>query len=103
MTEDRNNIQQYIEEYKNTLEKMGAETIKVRVCNKWELDSGLKELDDEVKNKIRNPSKQNSFWLGSSLSNHNFDVWYIGNNGNFGHFNYYVKNGVRPVIEIPIF
>ena len=50
----KNNIQQYIEVYKETLEDMGAKGIIVRVCTKPELDSQLGSVIQ--KKDIINPS-----------------------------------------------
>ena len=100
----KNNIQKYIDAYKETLEDMGAEEINVRAATKPELNSELGDgletaLTDTQKQNIRNPGKTGAFWLGSGNSG-DVDVFLVKSSGlidlqycNWGF-------GVRPVIEI---
>jgi len=104
----KNYIQQYIDLYKKSLEDMGVEDINVRVCTKFELNSGLPNtLTSDEKKEIRNPSKIGSFWLSSgSISDHNM-VYAVNNEGDIFADRYtrwdgaFGNNiGIRPIIEI---
>ena len=98
----KNNIQQYINAYKETLIDMGLEDIVVRACTKSELDSGLPStLTDAQKDNIRNLKHSANFWLGSIYSNNGNEVWFVASRGNLDHYDYrYGSFGVRPIIEI---
>ena len=102
----KNNIQQYIDAYKQTLENMGAGGIIVRACTypklKSELGDGLEiPLTYNQITKIRNPEKTGSFWLGSGTPRGLDYVYAIVSSGGAVCDCYYNSNGVRPVIEIP--
>ena len=102
----KNNIQQYIEAYKETLEDMGADGILVRLCTKPELDSELgaelqTPLTNDEKQNIRNPGKTGNFWLSSiyykSTDNR---IYNVKPDGSMSYDYYDNEKGVRPVIEI---
>ena len=88
MSDSRNNIQQYITAYKNTLESLGVEEIEVRP-----------HRNNERAN-YTNPSGVGTFWSGSSNPDHPEGLMYV--NKNLGYYNdyYYKPKGVRPIIII---
>ena len=93
----KNNIQKYIDAYKETLEEMGAEGINVRACTKQELDlESLGTINAQL-------GSTGAFWLGSCISG-NYDcenrVWKVLNTGKLYNYYYNEGNGVRPAIEI---
>lgn len=62
MIDTRNNIQQYIQYYKTTLNRYGIEDIEVRIVKKSELDNS------EVTSVMKNPGGAGFFWTCSGNS-----------------------------------
>lgn len=101
----KNNIQQYIDDYKTTLINSGIKVKNVRACTKTELDSDLAELDYYFALSIKNPSSTGYFYLGSANANVNDNVWRVSSadyDAGFARTKYSMPNGtgIRPVIEI---
>ena len=89
----KNNIQEYFDTYKKSLQSLGAQRITVRACKKQDIDTS-EEL------KIRNPSKTGRFWLGSAGTGGG-GVFVIDEDGGIYETDFlYSSNGLRPVIEI---
>ena len=90
MSDSRNNIQQYINAYKKTLESLGVEEIEVRFHRNGERTAP----------EYANPSGVGSFWSESSNPGHPEGIMYV--NRNLGYYNdyYYYPKGVRPIIII---
>lgn len=94
MSDSKNNIQKYIEAYKQTLEELGAESIEVRAIRESEINA--------VEYQYRNPGAKGSFW---NSSNHYDDHNYVSNTDMYGNVNgsaFYdvFEKGVRPIIII---
>ena len=99
MNNSRNNIQKYIEAYRETLKNLGAKEIEVRVARYSELNS------NGVTNIMRQPSQPDvycDYWIGSGSRYFNV-VFAVGTSGNIFYgtsFATNVERGVRPIIII---
>ena len=101
MNDSKNNIQQYIIEYKNSLIALNAPIdIEVRAARYSEL------TEVGVSNSMRNPGQCDRFWTGSGYGSYPSAVWYVGIlggfNDNYGYAVYTQERGVRPIIIIPM-
>ena len=92
MTDNRNNIQTFINKYKTTLENMGVERITVRAAKYSEL------TEEGVTDSMRNPSGTGGFWLCSAYNE--LRLWAITYKCETGNVSYSTNYGVRPIIVI---
>ena len=76
MNNPANNIQQYINAYKATLEKLGAKGIEVRAVKISELKTAAGITGD-----MRNPGQTGKFWTGSAAYWTNGYVYSVKDNG----------------------
>ena len=90
MTEKKNNVQQYITAYSSKLNALDSR-ITARIAR-------YSELQEVMKNDLRNPGENGIFWIGSSLNN--IHVYYIEKDGSISDDNYEGNIGVRPIIII---
>lgn len=77
MSNEANLIQQYISDYKKTLENMGAEEIKVQAGNFNEV------VNEQELEALRNPSMTGEFWLGTSFTAFEKNIFYITSIGKY--------------------
>lgn len=91
MSENKNNIQTYITAYSKKLNSLDSR-VTARIARHSEME------ESEMTNDLRNPGKNQIFWLGSSSDSTH--VYYIEKNGRISDDNYEGSIGVRPIIII---
>lgn len=104
MSDSRNNIQQHITDYKNVLEKFGAEGIEVRIAFKSDLE------DEGITNIMRNAGGKTGYWVGTAYprvgeESYWYDkrMYYVNDKGEVSVQLYYMSygnRGTRPIIII---
>lgn len=70
----KNNLQKYIEGYKQRLEDLGVNNIEVRAPKKWELE------EEGITGSMRWPGGNGGYWLGSGNPLNKNVVWCIDRN-----------------------
>ena len=94
MNDNRNNIQKYINAYKETLENLGADEINVRVARASDLNV------NGITNDIRNPGQTGEYWVGSGHVYGDNYVTNVNSSGGLDISFYNNSRGIRPVIII---